>query len=263
MSKNSIITLIILLVVVFGLWLFLPKGTMEEKVKDNDVVSNKDDSAIRAKVSEFGTKLQNVSLLAPSATLQTHIKEDYGNYITPELQARWGLNPSQALGRNVSSPWPERIDIVSVTKQTDTSYIVEGNVIEVANGSGGIEYRASYPVTLTVIKRGNDWLINEATKGDYSKVSERLTIKGVWECLPHKNTSGPQTMECAFGIKEDETGKHYAINTQLMSTYPVDYPSDTHVEVQGVLTRANTLNSDMWQRYPIEGILSATSIKKL
>lgn len=36
-----------------------------------------------------------------------------------------------------------------------------------------------------------------------------LTIVGEFVCLPHKDTAGPQTEECAFGLKSEDT--YYAL----------------------------------------------------
>lgn len=38
-----------------------------------------------------------------------------------------------------------------------------------------------------------------------------VTLSGKMICLPHKNASGPQTTECAFGIV-DSSGKNYALH---------------------------------------------------
>lgn len=37
-----------------------------------------------------------------------------------------------------------------------------------------------------------------------------IRIQGEVVCLPHKNTDGPQTLECAFGLK-DKDGLYYAL----------------------------------------------------
>src|SRR5687768_17306384 len=39
---------------------------------------------------------------------------------------------------------------------------------------------------------------------------EVVVLKGEIICLPHKDTSGPQTQECAIGIKADNN-KHYGL----------------------------------------------------
>ena len=81
------------------------------------------------------------------------------------------------------------------------------------------------------------------------------------ECLPHRDTTGPQTMECAFGIAVDQSDGHYAVDTSLMSQYPVDYPTGTKVRVSGVVTPSEQLSSI--QKYNIDGIIRATTIEKI
>lgn len=92
---------------------------------------------------------------------------------------------------------------------------------------------------------------------------QKVTVEGIWECLPHKNPDQPHTMECALGIAVDRSDAHYALDLNLMSASPVDYPTGTHIRVQGVVTPLNQLSSDHWQKYPIDGIISATVITKI
>lgn len=86
---------------------------------------------------------------------------------------------------------------------------------------------------------------------------ERVSVVGYWECLPKKGP-GPHTMECAFGIAVDQSDGHLAINTALMSTYPVDFPTGSKVRVSGVIHPAEPNTS-----YDIDGVLWATTIEKL
>ena len=37
-----------------------------------------------------------------------------------------------------------------------------------------------------------------------------ITVEGTIVCLPHKNTEGPQTLECAFGLHSD-AGDYYGL----------------------------------------------------
>ncbi len=97
----------------------------------------------------------------------------------------------------------------------------------------------------------------------YHAVPVRMTVTGIWECLPVKDPTQPHTMECAFGIDEDGTDRHYAVNTQLMSATPIDYPTGTHLRIDGVMTPAEMLSSDIWQKYNMTGILSATTIMRI
>jgi hypothetical protein len=220
-------------------------------------VSNADDTDVRAFVTDFGGKLKNVSLLAPDVTEQ--IAREYGTYVSPELLSLWQSQPNAAPGRQTSSPWPDRIEVFAVTPTDAGTYKVEGNVIEITSADTPLEPAAVYPVTLTVQKHGTAWVITAFSRGSYSELPKRQTIVGTWECLPHKDATGPQTTECAFGIKTSD-GAHYAVDSRLMSTYPVDFPTGTFVRAEGIVTPVEMLNSI--QRYDIKGIMSATTITK-
>src|SRR3989344_6190417 len=37
-----------------------------------------------------------------------------------------------------------------------------------------------------------------------------IVLKGGVLCLPHKDSEGPQTLECAFGVKDDE-GRYFGL----------------------------------------------------
>lgn len=39
----------------------------------------------------------------------------------------------------------------------------------------------------------------------------KATVRGEAVCLPHKNSDGPQTLECAIGVKTDE-GIYYSLS---------------------------------------------------
>ncbi len=120
---------------------------------------------VDAPVTQLGTKLQLVSLLAPSADVKTAMDTNYAPYLTPQLLAAWEAHPSTALGREVSSPWPDRIEITSTTKNTDDSYTVRGNVVEITSNEqehGGIA--DMYPVTFTVSNVNGTWHISGYAK---------------------------------------------------------------------------------------------------
>jgi hypothetical protein len=87
---------------------------------------------------------------------------------------------------------------------------------------------------------------------------ERVSVVGYFECLPHKDTTGPQTAECAFGIAIDQSDGHYGINTSLMSTYPVDFKAGTKVRVTGTV-----MPPEPASKYDTDGTIWATTIEKL
>lgn len=252
MHKQALITLVGGLVIIAGLvWWFTPRPM------PTDVVSNQDDSTIRAMVAEFGTKLQLVSLMSPTASAE--IATHYSTYLSPELLAQWQQDPSSALGRRTSSPWPDRIEVVEVVS-TGGPYVVNANIIEVSNDGTETQPFAVQPVNLTVEQREGRFVITHVESEAYSQLPQRQSVVGFWECLPKKGP-GPHTMECAFGIALDQSDGHMAVNTQLMSQAPVDYPVGTKVRIDGVVTSADQLSAVQWQSYDIDGIISATSIQ--
>lgn len=88
-------------------------------------------------------------------------------------------------------------------------------------------------------------------------VSLQASLSGEYVCLPHKNTEGTQTMECAFGIKT-ASGSYYALDTtNLMDTTIMTLPTNTKINVDGLLTPIQMLSSNQWQKYNIQGIISA------
>ena len=61
-----------------------------------------------------------------------------------------------------------------------------------------------------------------------------ITITGHLVCLPYINDSGPQTMECAFGLVDD-AGNYYRLkNTDPENNNINSISGDTNIEIQGV-----------------------------
>lgn len=117
-------------------------------------------------IEDFGKKLQQVSLL--SDTAGSSMQENYGPYVDAKLLAKWQADPQNAPGRLVSSPWPDRIEVQSVDKLSDTSYIVKGEIIEVTSTEAETGAAAARRViTLTVSYNSKTWLITDVTLGDY------------------------------------------------------------------------------------------------
>lgn len=226
-----------------------------------DVIYSLEEQAVRKQITKFGSRLKSVSLLAPSAILKEEMRNQYDQFLSPELLLKWQNNPTEAMGRTTSSPWPDRIDITSVFKQSETLYIVEGNVIEITNISDPKESVSTYPVVFAVEKTNDDWLIAHADKSPYTEIAVILTVTGVSECLPSADTSGPQTMECALGIKEDKTGLHYGLDTSELSETPSSLPDGSRIEVKGIFEELDVLGN-RWQKYAIEGAITATSLSK-
>jgi hypothetical protein len=118
-----------------------------------------------------------VSLLAPADMVSQSMQEHYGEYVTPELLAKWQSDPQHAPGRLTSSPWPDRIEISDLTQTAKDSYEVQGQIIEITSveqQQGGVA--AQRPITLTIKKFADQWLITDVILGADEK-SEALIYK--------------------------------------------------------------------------------------
>ncbi|HEX2167969.1 MAG TPA: hypothetical protein VHG09_12115 [Longimicrobiales bacterium] len=92
-----------------------------------------DDPAVREVVEEFGRRLNHVSLLAPDSIVEAAMREAYAPFVTAELLDRWIADPASAPGRQVSSPWPQRIEVRSTADAADAQCRVEATVIHVTS----------------------------------------------------------------------------------------------------------------------------------
>lgn len=88
------------------------------------------------------------------------------------------------------------------------------------------------------------------------------TLTGTHVCLPHRDTDGPHTMECALGMKTD-TGEHYALDLQFLPDPKPDLSTGERFSATGLITPVEMLSSDHWQKYDIEGIFSVESVEML
>lgn len=128
-------------------------------------------------VQGFGEQLKMVSLLAPQDAIKDAMEKYYGDYTSAESIEKWSENPENAPGRQVSSPWPERIDVLSAEKTDENGYIVKGTIIEVTSAEleeGGVAARR--PITLNVNKVDNKWVITDVEIGDYEEIQEKSSV---------------------------------------------------------------------------------------
>lgn len=135
----------------------------------NELAEETERNEVIKLVQNFGEQLKMVSLLAPNDIIKENMEKYYGEFVTPMLIENWLNDPENAPGRFVSSPWPERIDILSVEKTFEDEYKITGNIIEITSvelTEGGIA--AKRPITLNVKKFDGKWLIDSAEIGDYN-----------------------------------------------------------------------------------------------
>lgn len=82
---------------------------------------------------------------------------------------------------------------------------------------------------------------------------QQIEVAGTLVCLPHRDTSGPQTLECAYGLKDSTTGYYYGLtdnDTQRLFNIPMN----TEVNVVGKFVSAPE------SKYATIGTISVTSI---
>lgn len=138
----------------------------ENHIEEVDVdVENLEE--VRNTVKEFGGKLQLVYLLAPENVLEESMKENYGGLVTSELIEKWLKEPENAPGRLVSSPWPDRIEILDIERVSESKYDVEGEIVEITSNED--EKDITRPIILTVEKTDENWIISDVVLGEYNE----------------------------------------------------------------------------------------------
>lgn len=218
------------------------------------------ETEVRILVQKFGSSLKNVPLQSSKDILAQSMEENYANTVSPDLIARWINDPSHALGRAVSSPWPERIEISSIDRISDAEYRVKGDIIEMTSAEqtdGGVAARQS--VELILRSDGNRLLITDALAGSYDNSQEAM-IRGSYGCLPAKirDTGG---RSCALGIRADD-GSYYALDTSGMpQTVLFSLKAGERVSALGILTLPGDATTNIYT--DVRGILKAQSIIKL
>lgn len=113
-------------------------------------------------VERFGARLVYVQKLAPRDSLIAQIRDNYGPYITTLQLGGWISDPASAPGREVSSPWPARIEVRDATPVGNSAFDMDAEVIYITSVDGDPTQRQ--PVSIRVVKGQDDsWRISEWT----------------------------------------------------------------------------------------------------
>lgn len=177
-----------------------------ESSPNNQHPSNTNDEALITElVKDFGSKLQAVSLLAPKDLIHKSMQENYSGLVSTALLTKWQGDPQHAPGRLLSSPWPDRIDIISINKISEKAYEVKGEIIEITSKEKKNDGTAAKrPITLLVEKINNHWLINAVSLGEYETTNT----------IVYKNTS------YGFEFSLPQSWKNYTIITDQWEGFP-------------------------------------------
>lgn len=84
----------------------------------------------------------------------------------------------------------------------------------------------------------------------------RISIQGEMVCLPHRDTSGPQTLECAYGLLGSD-GNHYGLRDQVAPSSEnviTNVPTGAEVTVEGEFSRETD------EKYATVGFIEVSSI---
>ena len=117
-----------------------------------------DESEVSQVLVEFGSRLQLVSVQSPDAVRE--MMAQYSGLASPSLLEQWVADPLEAPGRTVSSPWPDRIEVNSITQLSETAYSVTGNIVlltsseVVGGGAAGL-----VPIRANIERIEDRWLI--------------------------------------------------------------------------------------------------------
>lgn len=119
-----------------------------------------EEADIRALVESFGKKLQTVSLLASDAAQE--MQKQYSEFVSPTLLDMWMSDVLNAPGRMVSSPWPDRIEITTLTRESPDKYRITGFVVEITSTEIASGKAANkIPVHMIAERDQGRWLITE------------------------------------------------------------------------------------------------------
>ena len=104
-------------------------------------------------------------------------------------------------------------------------------------------------------------IINSPEKAPLDSTPQNTTLSGTYVCLPHTDTSGPQTDECAFGLKTDD-GLYYAVNFGESASVMEQFQANEHITAEGFVVIKEALSSDHWAKYNMKGIFTITKMIK-
>lgn len=168
MNKKIVVSTIIVLVIVAGGLLYSSRRELQPvpKITTEAAAPKTDEQEVRDLVAQFGDKMKVVSLLAPKDSLVKAIEDNYGPFISPELLVGWKEHPEWAPGRLTSSPWPSRINILSLEHSDDGSYEVQGKIMEMTSTEvvNEAEIDSGQFAAIKIRKQNDRWVITGFTK---------------------------------------------------------------------------------------------------
>lgn len=91
-----------------------------------------------------------------------------------------------------------------------------------------------------------------------ASIQNNINLRGSQICLSHKDTSGPQTMECAIGFKADDGGEYGLDMSSLPPASSEMLYGGARVRITGRFTPAESLPES---RYAMRGVILVSSVE--
>lgn len=132
------------------------------KITPSPVITITDEQFVHQAVSDFGGCLKSVELDVPRQDIIAAMGRGMKRFISDRLYREFVQDTSKIPGRITSSPWPESIQIDSMQKIDNASYLVSGKIILMTSDAlaqGG--NAGETPITLTVKNVSGTWLIDD------------------------------------------------------------------------------------------------------
>lgn len=89
----------------------------------------------------------------------------------------------------------------------------------------------------------------------------QATLTGEYVCLPHKDQSGPTTLECTYGLKTPND-EYFALDFGG-GVAQSDFVVGERVELSGTITPIERLSTDYYQKYDVQGIFTVLNPREL
>lgn len=100
---------------------------------------------------------------------------------------------------------------------------------------------------------------NERKVTPINSTPQNVTLSGTYTCLPHLDTTGPNTEECRFALKADD-GVYYAVNFGQGAEAMNQFQARAHITAEGFVIPKEALSSNEWEKYNMKGIFTITKV---
>lgn len=115
--------------------------------------------AARTVIERFGAAMKDMPVLTPAPAVRAALPHVYGAVLAPALLQRWQAHPDEVIGREGSSPWPQKIELTRIActasdcRAVGTVDYITSNELE----HGGVFARRD--ITLHVTHTAAGWRI--------------------------------------------------------------------------------------------------------